>query len=164
MNPNEELFREGVSFIKYLFDIEDLYEEQEVVINEFFYSKRNIFLSAGTGFGKSLVYQALPIINDYVTGYAVGSSCILVVSPLIALMDDQVRQCEARGIAAVALHSIDEITNKLRDIEERLYSVVYLSPEAALSKGALRKLLESRYFREQCIGLAIDEAHLVAKW
>ena len=116
MNPNEELFREGVSFIKYLFDIEDLYEEQEVVINEFFHSKRNIFLSAGTGFGKSLVYQALPIINDYVTGYAVGSSCILVVSPLIALMDDQVRQCEASGIAAVALYSNDEITNKLRDV------------------------------------------------
>ena len=163
MNPNDQ-FEEGVSFIKYLFDVEQLHVEQEAVIKEFFLGKKNIFLSAGTGFGKSLVYQALPIINDYVTGYAVGSSCILVVSPLIALMDDQVRQCETRGIAAVALHSNEDITNKLRDIEERLYSVVYLSPEAALSKGALRKLLESRSFKEQCIGLAIDEAHLVAKW
>ena len=161
---NEKAFQEGVDYVKYLYGIESLHNEQYDALRAFCLGKENVFVSAGTGFGKSLIFQAVPIIFDHLMNQAIGTSTILVISPLISLMDDQVRQCDERGISAVALHSNEELSDKIRHIEDTVYSIVYTSPEAALSKQSLRKLFETSAFRSQCIGLAVDEAHLIAQW
>ena len=106
-----------------------------------------------TGGGKSLCYQVPALCRP---GLAV------VVSPLIALMRDQVEALRQLGVAAAALNSTLSF-DESRDIERRMRSgaldLVYVAPERLLTEGFLRLL-------ESCdVGLfAIDEAHCVSQW
>ena len=104
-----------------------------------------------TGAGKSLTYQ-IPSLCRPGTG--------LVISPLIALMHDQVRSAEAAGIRAAALTSADadhdETVRRLRDGE---LDLLYVAPERANMDG-FRRLLD----RIELALIAIDEAHCVSEW
>ena len=103
-----------------------------------------------TGAGKSLTYQ-IPSLCRPGTG--------LVISPLIALMHDQVRSADAAGIRAAALTSAnsdrDETVRRLRDGE---LDLLYVAPERANTDG-FRRLLD----RTQLALIAIDEAHCVSE-
>ena len=107
-----------------------------------------------TGGGKSLCYQ-LPALAD-------GTGLVVVVSPLIALMSDQLRRLEEAGVAAVMLASgMGEGHNeaRLREIENGSARLVLASPERFAS-GAFRRALAARR-----VGLfVVDEAHCVAEW
>ncbi|MBW8753781.1 MAG: DNA helicase RecQ [Sphingomonadales bacterium] len=104
-----------------------------------------------TGAGKSLTYQ-IPSLCRPGTG--------LVISPLIALMHDQVRSAEAAGIRAAALTSADsdrdETLRRLRDGE---LDLLYAAPERANTDN-FRRLLD----RTELALIAIDEAHCVSEW
>ncbi|HSU05009.1 MAG TPA: DNA helicase RecQ [Acetobacteraceae bacterium] len=106
-----------------------------------------------TGGGKSVCYQVPALCRP-------GTA--LVVSPLIALMDDQVAALRQLGIAAGALHSeLDpaEARSLTRELIEGSLDLLYVSPERLLSNGTIDRL--SR------VGLsliAIDEAHCVSQW
>ena len=106
-----------------------------------------------TGGGKSLCFQVPALLRD---GLAV------VVSPLIALMDDQVATLEELGVAAVALNSTLE-ADQQRDIAERIrrgeIKMLYLAPERLVQPRMLAFLQQLK------IALfAIDEAHCVSQW
>ena len=104
-----------------------------------------------TGAGKSLCYQ-LPAV-------AMGGCCI-VISPLIALMHDQLRSARALGIRAASLTSVD---SDWRETQDRLLAgeldLLYVAPERASTEG-FRNLLE----RSRICLFAIDEAHCVSEW
>ncbi|MDX1643876.1 MAG: DNA helicase RecQ, partial [Thermoanaerobaculia bacterium] len=106
-----------------------------------------------TGSGKSLCFQ-IPAMLREGTG--------VVVSPLIALMDDQVLSLEQLGVAAASLHSNltdDETRAVWRRLEEGRLDLLYVSPERLLVDGFLDRLAE--------LGVAlfaIDEAHCVSMW
>jgi ATP-dependent DNA helicase RecQ len=106
-----------------------------------------------TGSGKSLCYQLPALLRDRPT---------VVVSPLIALMRNQVAQLNARGIAAASLNSANDlaenraVTARLADGRLRL---IYVSPER-LARPDTRALL-----RRANVGmLAVDEAHCISQW
>jgi len=104
-----------------------------------------------TGAGKSLCYQ-LPSV-------ALEGTCV-VVSPLIALMHDQLRAAQAVGIRAATLTSADD--NRAETIErfkDGALDLLYVAPERA-STGHFRELLS----RARLSLFAIDEAHCVSEW
>jgi len=106
-----------------------------------------------TGGGKSLCFQ-LPTLCK--------PGLCLVVSPLIALMQDQVRQLQKRGIPAVALHSgLDskEIEKGLAICTAGQVKFLYLSPERLQTASFVKKLATL-----QVSLVAIDEAHCIAEW
>ncbi len=106
-----------------------------------------------TGGGKSLCYQVPALLRD---GLAV------VVSPLIALMDDQVATLNELGVEAVALNSTLSLDEQ-RDIAERIrrseIKVLYLAPERLVQPRMLAFLQ-----RLKIALFAIDEAHCVSQW
>jgi len=106
-----------------------------------------------TGGGKSVCYQVPALCRP---GTAV------VVSPLIALMDDQVAALRQVGVAAAALHSeLDpaEARSVTRELIEGGLDLLYVSPERLLGNGMLDRLARLRLAL-----IAIDEAHCVSQW
>jgi ATP-dependent DNA helicase RecQ len=116
-------------------------------------ARRDSLVVMPTGGGKSLCYQVPP---------AVAERNDVVVSPLIALMKDQVDSLRACGYPAAASHSgID--SNERRAVEEGFASgefrLLFVSPERLLTPGFIR-LME----RAQVGAFAIDEAHCISHW
>ncbi|MBA3542336.1 MAG: RecQ family ATP-dependent DNA helicase [Deltaproteobacteria bacterium] len=130
---------------------------QADVIRDIFDGKQVIAVMP-TGAGKSLCYQ-LPAI-----AFGERGGVTLVVSPLIALMKDQVDTLRARGIPAVALTSQanpEEQRDILEGIRGGVYTLVYVAPERFRSPrfvDALRATADKLQF------IAIDEAHCISEW
>jgi ATP-dependent DNA helicase RecQ len=106
-----------------------------------------------TGGGKSICYQVPALCR---------AGTAIVISPLIALMDDQVAALRQLGIAAGALHSEldpDEQRRIGRDLDAGWLDVLYVSPERLLSPGTMDRLR-----RRHVSLIAIDEAHCVSQW
>ena len=126
---------------------------QREAIDELLEGRRKVLVIAPTGGGKSLCYQLPAAVLD-------GTS--IVISPLIALMEDQVRALTQRGVAATYLASTlapKERQRREREIFEGRYQLVYVAPER----------LESPWLVERLAGLqppllAIDEAHCISQW
>jgi len=114
---------------------------------------RDVFVLLPTGGGKSLCYQLPALLTE---GTAV------VVSPLIALMKDQVDKLVAMGVAATFVNSSlepDEVGRRLRAIERGEVKLVYAAPERLMLPQFLDLLgrLKLSFF-------AIDEAHCISEW
>lgn len=106
-----------------------------------------------TGGGKSICYQVPGMLND---------GCCLVVSPLIALMQDQVNQLNKRGIKAVAINS--GLSRKEIDIQldNAIYGNIkflYVSPERLKTT-----LFKARFEKMNINLIAVDEAHCISEW
>tara|TARA_Y100001958_G_C21248555_1_gene581480 strand:- start:10500 stop:12290 length:1791 start_codon:yes stop_codon:yes gene_type:complete len=125
---------------------------QEEIINSIL-DKKNILAVMPTGAGKSLCYQIPALIFSRGT---------IVVSPLVALMDDQILALKENGIAADRIHSHrSEELNKetLNNFKTGKIKILYLSPENLMSEKTLNELnnIDIAMF-------AIDEAHCISKW
>jgi len=110
-----------------------------------------------TGAGKSLCYQVPAIVRA-----RRGEGTTLVVSPLIALMNDQVSALAGRGVAVGALHSQCEEAERAETVGRFVrgeLAMLYVSPERAVLDGFKRLL-----GRVKLAMIAIDEAHCVSQW
>jgi ATP-dependent DNA helicase RecQ len=118
---------------------------------------RDVVVLLPTGAGKSSCYQvpAVALARS-------GQGTTVVVSPLIALMNDQVGGLGARGVAAAAVHSqLDDAARgeAIRAFVHGELAVLYVSPERAVLDGFKRMLA-----RTPIALVAIDEAHCVSQW
>jgi ATP-dependent DNA helicase RecQ len=126
---------------------------QREAIEELLYGRRRVMVIAPTGGGKSLCYQLPASILDGTT---------IVISPLIALMEDQVRALSERGIEATYLASTldaDELRRREAAMSEGAYRLVYVAPERLESRWLLDRLTA---IRPKLI--AVDEAHCISQW
>ncbi|EKE15607.1 MAG: hypothetical protein ACD_11C00117G0003 [uncultured bacterium] len=125
--------------------------QREIIENVL--NKRDTFVLMPTGGGKSLCYQ-LPALKF--------PGITLVISPLIALMKDQVDFLKASGVAAEFLNSSlsgDEIQRIQKEIKEGKVKILYIAPERMASNGFenfLQNLKPSL--------IAVDEAHCISEW
>ncbi|MBP7148203.1 MAG: RecQ family ATP-dependent DNA helicase [Acidobacteria bacterium] len=119
---------------------------------EALFAGRDVIAVMPTGAGKSLCYQAPALLLDGVT---------LVVSPLIALMKDQVDALAARGIAAAALHSGQSAAERLAAERAigRGVKLLYVAPERLALAGFLDRLTALGVAR-----MVVDEAHCISSW
>ena len=113
----------------------------------------NVLAIMPTGGGKSLCFQIPALLREGVT---------LVVSPLIALMRDQVRGLQAAGVAAGALtsgHTQEETDSVFQALAAGQLKLLYLAPER-LASTAMQAALK----RSNIALIAVDEAHCVSQW
>ncbi len=140
--------------------IDDIVTQADNAINKFPF--RDIFITAATGAGKSLMFQ-IPAIY-LAEKYNKDRPLTLVISPLIGLMNDQVRQMRGKGIDTSATingntppYEKEQIIEK---IQKQEIDVLYLSPETLQARSDIKMLIGDRE-----IGVVIiDEAHIVTTW
>ena len=106
-----------------------------------------------TGAGKSICYQLPALIAEHLT---------VVISPLVALMDDQVAGLRANGVEAACIHSNRSREDNVADwrrVEDGSIKLLYLSPERLMTERMLSALqgLDPAMF-------VVDEAHCISKW
>ena len=124
--------------------------QQEAIVRDVC-AGRDVLAIMPTGAGKSLCYQVPALVRP---------GCALVVSPLIALMEDQVRALRAYGVRAAALNSQSQDSGATIDaLRDGQLDLLYVAPERAALPG-FRQLVA----RAEIALVAIDEAHCVSQW
>ncbi len=132
---------------------EHLKKEQFEIIDNIVNNKKDILGILATGFGKSICYQ-MP--------YLITKKSVIVVSPLIALMTDQMEELKKLKIPVTVLNSTCK--NKEEIIDEILAGenkIIYITPEYMEHCEAFIKMMGEN---EQLALIAIDEAHCVSTW
>ncbi|MCD4778043.1 MAG: DEAD/DEAH box helicase, partial [Desulfobacterales bacterium] len=143
---------ELLSELKKYFNLSSFRPGQEEVVRTVL-EGRDALVVMPTGGGKSLCYQLPALIRD-------GTA--LVVSPLIALMKDQVDVLQKRGIAASFINSTLSLVEQrqvLKRLEAGELKLLYVAPERFRQKEFLHTLSRSRISF-----VAIDEAHCISQW
>lgn len=138
--------------LKEIFGFSQFRGEQEAIINNIM-GGNNTFVIMPTGAGKSLCYQLPAITTDGVA---------IVISPLIALMKNQVDQLNAFGINAQFLNSTlnkAEINKVKKDALDGSLKLLYIAPES-LTKEENLDFLQ----RAKISFVAVDEAHCISEW
>ncbi len=131
----------------------DAFRDGQAEIVDAVIAGRNVLAIMPTGGGKSLCFQLPAVMRDGVT---------VVISPLIALMRDQVRALREAGVAAGALTSgntEEETEEVFQALEDGVLKLLYIAPERLANPGTsilLRKVGVSM--------IAVDEAHCVSQW
>ena len=149
------LKRSGVrlsGILKKVFGIDELRPGQQAVIDAVLAGRHTLAIMP-TGAGKSLCYQVPALIKPGMT---------VIVSPLIALMRDQLEKLTARGLPAVQINSAvtaADIQHARAEIGRRTVEFVFTTPEQ-LASSELRSLLG----RSAVDLLVIDEAHCISQW
>jgi ATP-dependent DNA helicase RecQ len=138
--------------LKVAFGYDDFRPLQREII-EASLNGQDSFALLPTGGGKSMCFQLPATLRDGLT---------LVVSPLIALMKDQVTQLDTAGIPATFLNSslgVTETKTRLRSLHEGRFRLLYAAPERLLMDHWRENLLSWNI-----TAIAIDEAHCISEW
>ena len=120
--------------------------------------RKDVFVNIPSGFGKSLLYQALPLVFDLTS----REPRHVVVSPLISLIEDQVCHLKELGLKAANISSLED--GERTRVESGEYSLVYGPPEAWLKNEGWRFMLTNSVYSKTLCAIAVDEAHIVRQW
>jgi len=146
------MLKTPLDVLKKYWDYHSFRPQQEAIINSVL-KNQDTFVLLPTGGGKSVCYQIPALLKEGIC---------LVVSPLIALMKDQVQQLKQNGISAIALDSSLNYQDLGRELDNCLYGnykFMYVSPERLQSELLLARLPNLNI---NCI--AVDEAHCISQW
>ena len=127
------------------------------------------FISLPTGYGKSLIFQVLLFVIEYYRRYENSppisinecSSIVLVISPLLALMEEQCKALNKKGVAAAYVGTNSDITPEI--VYTSNFNILYFSSECLLGVKKWQNLLLSS-FAEKIVAIALDEVHCLLKW
>ncbi len=148
----DQLFQQARTNLKKFWGFDDFRPGQDEVVRSVLSGKQTMVLFP-TGGGKSLCYQVPATVLDGIT---------LVISPLVALMQDQVFQLKQKGVPATFVNSTisrSEVEQRLINARNGMYKLLYCAPER----------LETELWQNMMPDLnlsmiAIDEAHCISEW
>ncbi|MDX2240868.1 MAG: DNA helicase RecQ [Leptolyngbyaceae cyanobacterium bins.302] len=152
-SPSSPQFPSLESALKHYFGYDSFRPGQRQIVEKALQNRDQLVVMP-TGGGKSLCYQLPALLKPGLT---------IVVSPLIALMQDQVQALQDNGIAATFLNSSlngTELRERERAILEGETKLVYVAPERLLNEGMLAGWISQVYVA----AISIDEAHCVSEW
>lgn len=135
------------TILKEYFGYDQFRYPQDIIIDAVYQNKEVIGILP-TGFGKSIIFQVLALMLDGVT---------IVISPLIALMEDQVQTLKREGIPATLLNSnmsFEDQQKVYHRLASKKYKLLYLSPERLENLYFLKQIV-----KEQISMIVVDEAH-----
>jgi ATP-dependent DNA helicase RecQ len=112
-----------------------------------------------TGYGKSVIYQALPFAFDENTRNT--GHIVVVILPLLTLMEDQIQNLRGVGITAASLSHITT-NEEIQHVEMGSFAIVYATPEGLLKSERWRHMLSNKVYREKLF--VVDEAHVIKQW
>lgn len=148
----DERYHTPEEALKVLFGYDSFRPGQKEVI-ESILSGRDVFAVMPTGAGKSVCYQIPAMLLPGIT---------LVISPLISLMQDQVKALNEAGVSAAFINSTlseNAYFETIRKAQQGLYKIIYVAPERLVTDGFL-ELAHS-----VCISMVtVDEAHCISQW
>jgi len=131
------------------FNVTSFRDGQEDVMNATMMGK-DVLCFMPTGYGKSLCYQIPACLSKGVT---------LVISPLIALMDDQVKSLHNKGISSVAIHTEMDVKKAKEALSKYDLKLMFVSPERLTSEPFIEYISSRKVSR-----VVIDEAHCISSW
>ena len=146
MCTSDKEIRDEITSVAECFKYE-LKTQQESIL--YFVMGNNVFVSLPTGFGKSLCYILFPAVFHAIWEHSINIYIILVISPLIALMNDQLDVINAMGITAAKLSSSNllELNN---NIKKGHFQVLFISPEKVVALER-RNILANSVYRSNLI-------------
>lgn len=139
--------------LKKYWGYESLKNEQFIIINKIIEENKDICAILATGFGKSICYQ-LP--------FLISKKCVIVISPLIALMHEQSHDMISKKIPIAVFNS--ETTAKKKDDQKKeilngTNKLIFMTPEYFIKAENFIKSIE-----DELLMVCIDEAHAVSTW
>ena len=155
-------------------DIE-LKEKQYEALKAVVLKNRDVMAVLPTRYGKSLIYQLLPLVLDFFTanGSPVRKSTVIVISPLNALMCDQIVKLKEGGLNICMLKG-DRVASTDANGDEEVsvdvpveilvnttFDLIFAHPEVLIDNKKVLKILKSPQFKEKVKAIVMDEAHLV---
>ena len=143
--------------------IEKLTEDQINVIYSFVCGK-DVFVCLPTGSGKSLCFALLPLVFDKIRGLHEPQSIAFIVSPLTALIKNQVSMFQSKGLKAGYIGASQADQHMITDILQGTYQLVYTSPEALVNNTTYRSMLLKEVWQDNLVAFVVDEAHCIKTW
>ena len=180
----EDVFNDGLQYAAAKLQINEFKPLQREAIKGALLG-RDVCVSLPTGYGKSCIFHALPLCFDWLRraqhasqatvcppspttspvdvvhpSVPSTSSFVVVISPLVSLMKNQVETLRERGVDAVHFgEASPEEDQRLRDGK---VSHIFMSPESVFERGF--QLFQSQKWQENLCAIAVDESHCVVKW
>ena len=157
------IFEKSLQSILPRFSLAELKDEQKKAM---FYllSGKDIFVNLPTGFD-SLIYQLTPLVAEELSRHYsnIRIGIVLVISPLVSLIKDQVKGLQRRGVKASFIGAGQEEAN-FKEIVNGEMNIVYSSPEAMLANDRWREMTCSQVYQKNVVVVAVDEAHCITHW
>ncbi len=158
-NTNAKKEEKNVKYNKILkkyWGYDKLKNLQFEILYEIINNKKDVCAILSTGFGKSVCYQIMPLLKK---------KCVIVISPLISLMHEQVMEMKQKNIPVCKFNSDTtelDIANEINELlNHNKHKLIYMTPEYFLkSESFVKKLEENKNLSMICI----DEAHTVSIW
>ena len=155
----------------------NLLKVKQAICLERLFLKKDLLAVLPTGYGKSLVFQVLPrLLKERDIDICTSVSVVIVVSPLNALMQDQIAKLRENGVEAAVFgvrKREDEGGNLVvssswegdhKRIIEAGYEIVFCHPEAFLSCDKGLKNFQSSTYRSAVKAVVVDKAHCILEW
>lgn len=169
----DEDFELGIAYAAQKLNLQNPKPQQVEALTNFL-KGRDLFVNLPTGYGKSTIFHGAPLACDFLnqrlsansSSTASKPTIAVVIAPIVALIQDQVKYLNNIGIPATHLYGTNDsaVWSKTSElIKSGQISVVFASPETLTTRHG-KDLLSNKDVRTRVCGLFVDECHCIAKW